>query len=120
MDEPGEHELVVKALCDGLGNCVLWDRKNAQIVRDDDELKGITPGFIRREVILFVRENGGTVVEQIRETRPGWRDAYHFYYKVILPVDGFKNGLFVEMRLTGDDDPDFPEVTLVGAHTQRK
>jgi hypothetical protein len=35
-------------------------------------------------------------------------------------MHGFKHGLFVEMRLTGDDDPDYPEVTLVGAHPQRK
>jgi hypothetical protein len=30
------------------------------------------------------------------------------------------DSLFVEIRLTGDDDPDYPEVTLVGAHPQRK
>jgi hypothetical protein len=74
----------------------------------------------RKSVIAFVRENGGAVVEQIAERRPEWSAAYRFYYKVIVPVHGLKHGLFVEMRLTSDEDPDFPEVTLVGAHPQKR
>jgi len=38
------------------------------------------------------------------------------YYKVIIPVDDFRHGVFVEIRLTGDDDPEYPEVTLFNAH----
>jgi hypothetical protein len=33
------------------------------------------------------------------ETREDYRDDFRFYYKVILPVDGFRHGVFVEMRL---------------------
>ena len=40
------------------------------------------------------------------------------YSMVILPYDGMPHGLFVEVRLTGDNDPDFPRVTLVGAHPE--
>jgi hypothetical protein len=121
MDDPEEHALVVKALLDGLGHCVIWHDKGARLVREDPELGGLTPAFIRREVIEFVRAqaDAAAVVVQVSEQREGWRDAYRFYYKVILPVDGFKHGLFVEMRLT-DDDREFPAVTIVRAHVERK
>lgn len=120
MHDPAEHALVVKALVDGLSNCVLWDAQSARIVRGDDELKGLTIAGIKRELILFVRAEGGTVVKQIIEKRPEWSVHFRYYYKVILPMNGFKHGLFVEMRLTNGDDPDLPEVTLVGAHPQRR
>jgi len=121
MDDPEEHALVVKALLDGLGNCVIWHERGARLVREDRELQGLTPAFIRREVIDFVRgqSDAGAAVVQVAEQREEWRGEYRFYYKVILPVDGLKHGLFVEMRLT-DDDSEFPCVTIVRAHAQRK
>jgi hypothetical protein len=121
MDDPEEHALVVKALQDGLSNCIIWHEKGARLVREDPELQGLTPAFIRQEVIDFVRTqaNAAAAVKQVPEQRDEWRDRYRFYYKVILPVDGFRHGLFVEMRLT-DDDQDFPGVTIVRAHAQRK
>lgn len=121
MDDPEEHALVVKALLEGLSNCVFWHEKGARLVREDRELEGLTPAFIRRVLVDFVRAqpDAGSLVVQVAEQREGWRDAYRFYYKVILPVDGFRHGLFVEMRLT-DDDPEFPGVTIVRAHAQRK
>lgn len=54
---------------------------------------------------------------QVRETREEFRN-YRYYYKAILPLDGFNRGVFVEMVLV-DDDPDFPTVALVNAHPQR-
>jgi hypothetical protein len=120
MDDPEEHALVAKALSEGLGGCVEWDEKSADHVRNDPDLQGLRPLYIRAELIQYVKAQGGQVVQQVKEKRDHWRDLYAFYYKVILPIGGFKHGLFVEMRLTGDDDPDYPEVTLVGAHPQRK
>ena len=116
MDDPEEHRLVVKALAEGLGNCVLWDAKSARNVLRDDTLQGLTPQFIKSEVISFVRSKGGAVVKQRIENRPNWVELYRYMYKVNMPVDGFKKLLFVEMRLTDRDDPEFPEVTLVNAH----
>ena len=120
MDDPEEHALVVKALWDGLGNCVKWHEKGLKLARDDATLRGVTPAWILSEVIRLVRTSPdpASVVRQVPEKREGWRDQYRFYYKVILPVPGFKHGLFVEMRLR-DDDPEFPAVTLVRAHTQK-
>jgi hypothetical protein len=107
MDDPEEHALVVKALVDGLSNCVLWDGRSARIVLNDDDLKGLTTKFIKTELISFVRVTGGRVVTQVPEIRPEWCPEYKYYYKVILPMDGFKHGVFVEIRLT-DDDADVP------------
>ncbi len=76
--------------------------------------------FRESGVINYVRTQANSVVRQILETREDYRDDFRFYYKVILPVDGFRHGVFVEMRLTGDDDPEYPEVTLFNAHEQRK
>jgi hypothetical protein len=39
---------------------------------------------------------------------------------VIVPEDGFPNGLFVEMELTDDRDEDYPVVSLLNAHPQRR
>ena len=117
MEDPAEHALVVKALIDGLGGCVERDEKEARLVI---ELYALNPTHIRRETIRYVRDHGGVVVEQRKELRHHWQDLYRFYYMVILPFDGFRDGLFVEMRLTGDDDPEFPEVTLVRAHPELK
>jgi hypothetical protein len=117
MEDPAEHALVVKALIDGLGGCVEWDEKEARLVI---EQYALNPGHIRRETIRYVRAMGGGVVEQRNERRHHWADLYRFYYMVILPYAGFRDGLFVEMRLTGEDDPEFPEVTLVRAHPEIK
>src|SRR5207248_7286437 len=106
MDDHKEHALVIKALRDGLGNRVVWHGKGAQLVRDDPELRGLSPEFILGEVIRLVRASADpeSIVRQVPEKREGWRDKYRFYYRVVLPVQGFKHGLFVELRLTGDDD----------------
>ena len=117
MEDPAEQALVVKALLDGLGGCVEWDEKEARLVI---EQYALNPGHVRRELIRHVRAKGGDVVMQRNEHRHRWQDEYRFYYMVILPFEGYGDGLFVEMRLTGDDDPDFPEVTLVRAHPELK
>jgi hypothetical protein len=116
MDDLEEHALVVKALTEGLSHWVLSDRQSAQRVRDNDDLQGLTLAFIRQTLISFVRANGGQSVRQIVEKRREWRDGHRFFYKVNNPLDGFKKRLFVEIRLTGYDDPDVPEVMLVSAH----
>lgn len=117
MEDPTEHALVVKALNDGLGNCVVWDERAAKLVIEQHHFN---PVDIRRGIIRHVKSQGGDVVVQRNEDRHYWRDLYRFYYMVILPYSVLRHGLFVEMRLTDGDDLDFPEVTLVGAHPQLK
>src|SRR5208282_3429946 len=114
MNDPEEHRLVVKALTDGLTNCVYW--KNAKLVkRLIGELRGITPKGIRDELIRGVRD-GSVPVRQKHEDREWHSDDYEFVYYAVLPIDAFlPHGLFVEMVLH-DDDPEVPVVVLVNAH----
>jgi hypothetical protein len=58
---------------------------------------------------------GGRQIKQVVEDRPDFKGQYDFYYKVILLLDDFPRGLFVEMVLV-DEDPDCPCVALVNAH----
>ncbi len=120
MDDPEEHALVVKALADGLSNCVRWDAKSSKIVLGNPSLLGLTPAFIKAEVIKLVKVRGASAVDQRLETRVEYLQQYRFYYRTILPIDDFRHGVFVEMRLSDDENPDFPEVTIVGAHPQQQ
>ena len=117
MEDPWELELVQKALRDGLGGCVEWDDKGASLVRGDPDLRELTPEFIRRELIRCIRNNSAKVVQK-DEHREGYKADFKFFYMSILPIDGFPNGVFVEMRLTDADDPEFPEVLIVRAHRE--
>lgn len=112
-------DLVVKALICRESNAVAWQSdRDATRVRNDLSRDGITPEGILREVRQFVRDQGREVVFQVVERREGWREKRD-YYKVILPVDCYKHGLFVEMVLS-DDDPEVPCVDLVNAHEQTR
>ncbi|HEY2156594.1 MAG TPA: hypothetical protein VGH33_13265 [Isosphaeraceae bacterium] len=116
MDDPAEHALVLRALGSRLSNCVVWKNDLTSLrVRNDPDLKGLTPEGIKRELLAFVA--GGGEIVQVREARGEYRD-YRYYYKAILPLDGFDRGVFVEIVLV-DDDQDFPMVALVNAHPQR-
>jgi hypothetical protein len=115
MDDPSEHTLVVKALTCGLSNCVEWiNDRTANRIRNDPDLRGLTPEGIKHKLTAFVKDGGK--VKQKREGRPGYKKSYAFYYKANLPLEGFSRRLFVEMVLTDGDDPDFPVVALVNAH----
>ena len=66
----------------------------------------------------WVRDRGAPPEPEIsREERENWRHHRDYWYFCIVPVDGFRHGLFVEMELS-DDDPDVPEVALVNAHPE--
>lgn len=118
MLDPVEYKLVVKALQEGLNGCVEWrDDRVIRTILSDREMQGWTPAGIKLELIEFVR--GGGCVEQVVEKRPEWKGEYRFYYKAILPIDGFPHGVFVEIVLE-DSDPDLPSVLLVSSHPQRR
>jgi hypothetical protein len=118
MDGPEEYALVVKALICGLSNCVEWkDARTTLRIRDNPALRGLTPTAIKHETIAFV--NGGGQVKQVVENRPDYKGQYDFYYKVVLPLDDFPRGLFVEM-VPVDEDPDCPCVALVNSHPQQR
>ncbi len=86
-------------------SCVLGDTAN----------QGLEPKYIRSLLLNHVRAHP-EAVEQRRERRGYPRD---YWYCVVVPVDGFRHGLFVEIILS-DTDPDYPCVKLVNAHPQRR
>jgi hypothetical protein len=112
-----QHELslVIKALKSGLSNCVEWHEGAATRVRNDSGMQGWTPEAVRREVLAFVATDGEVI--QVDETRENWLDRYAHWYKAVIPLAGFRRGVFVEMRLV-DEDEDVPIVHLVNAHPQ--
>ncbi len=116
--DPAEVELALLAIrsCHVTG-CCEWDEKAARRLRGQPPLPGLTPEGIRDLLYDFVANQGGEVI-QMQETRPEYNDR-PFFYKVIVPVQGLRHGLFVEIVLD-DDDPDVPAVRIVNAHEQRQ
>lgn len=114
--DPTEHALVVKAITCRVSGCCEWDEKSAQIFRYNPPLSNLTPEGVKDELIDHV-DNGGEVV-QVDQTRPEYKDR-PFYYKVIVPMQGLRHGLFIEIVLD-DDDPDLPVVRIVSGHEQRR
>jgi hypothetical protein len=114
--DPAEFALVVQAISCGVSGCCEWDDKAARRFRQNPPVAGLTPEGVKDTLVEFVSK-GGSVV-QVKETRPAYDDR-PFYYKVILPMDGLKYGLFVEIVLD-DDDSDLPAVRMVNCHVQLK
>jgi hypothetical protein len=116
MNNPAELALVYKAIKSGVTGCYEWDDREADRLRGETSLQGLTPEHIRARLHDFVVQ-GGTI-QQVPERRPEYSHR-SFYYKTVIPEPGFKHGLFVEMELT-DDDAELPCVTLLNAHAQAK
>jgi len=121
MDDRDELDLVVMAFRlarSATGGYVTgyveWcDDKAASIAREKlADLSGLTPEAIRCMSINFVSDGGK--ISQHEETRPDHLD-YPFYYKIILKLEDFPRGVFVELRLV-DDDRQNPVVHIVSAH----
>ena len=118
MDD-AERALVVKALTCGVTGCVEWDPDEADKLRGDPYLKGLTPEGIQKDLTDYVIHQGAEAVRQIKEKRKGYQHRV-YYYKVVVPYpDLFRHGLFVEMELF-DRDVDLPVVHLLNAHEQKK
>jgi hypothetical protein len=119
MDDPSEHALVVEALTCRLSNAVEWkDDRTMNRVRNELSTYGLTPRGIKELTREHVRAGGPSTVAQVREKRLEYSD-FPYYYRVVVPIDCFRHGLFVEMVLI-DPDRESPEVALVNAHEQTK
>lgn len=120
MPEPVDHHelgLVVRAIQLGLtiGGCCEWQERAARRIRASPPLQGLTPEGIKRLLCEFVATHPEEV-HQVIEKRSEYSE-HRFYYKTIIPVDGLRRGLFVEVVLI-DDDSDYPVVSIVNAHEQ--
>ena len=115
--DPDLHALVYKAILSRSREAFVWNKKGARNCDGNPVLLGLTLVGIRELVIEHVRQNGVGCIVQVHETRPEWNPPHVYYYKVIIPHELFRHGLFVELRLD-DDDNEYPAVRIVSAHPQ--
>jgi hypothetical protein len=117
MSDPAKLALAEAAIVSGVTGCYEWDNKEAERVRGDPSLQGLTPEYIRERLHEFIRLQGGKLL-QIAEKRPEYSHRV-YCYKAIIPEPGFTFGFFVELELTVED-PDLPCVVLLNAHPQSR
>ncbi len=120
MAEPADADelaLVVRAITLGLttGGCCEWQDRAARRLRANPPVEGLTPEGIKQLLCQFVAAQL-TEVTQVWEKRQEFQDRL-YYYKVVVPVTGVRQGLFVELVLI-DEDEEFPVVSIVNAHEQ--
>jgi hypothetical protein len=121
MADSSKLELVHKAICSsvlGLGH-IEWTESAARLLRDDPDLKSLTPEIISALLHQFVMN--GNSLDVRRETRTEYLQDDPddlFWYRAIIEVPGLPRGLFIEVKLV-DDDPSEPWVQIVNAHRQR-
>ena len=115
MRHPDEVELVRQAiLSHTTGDCE-WTDSAARRVRSDPQLNG----FTLEGIVALLRNHvaQGGAIDCRSETRSDYPQEH--WYRVIVPVERFQHGLFVEIILA-DEDPEAPAVRIVNAHEQRK
>jgi hypothetical protein len=113
--------LIQAAAASPLSNCFDWlDDEVVAVVRQRQDLHGLTPATIRRLAREWIVRHRGRIEERRERRREDWMDRREFWYFVIVPVDpvdDFPRGLFVEMELT-TPDPEYPVVSLLNAHPE--
>lgn len=113
MEDPTELELVYRAILSQVTGDCEWIDREAERVRKDPSLKGLTPQGIKALLRDYVTRKGKAVIKQKPEKR-GY-DRQDWYKVIIEEVPEFKRGLFVEIVLA-DEDPENPAVWIVNAH----
>lgn len=78
------------------------------------ELEGITLKELGRLIHEFVAAAGE--IDEVRETRPDWRDEYEYHYDLRLAIHG--KPVYIETRLTFELPlrPDCSVSTIVNVH----
>jgi len=116
MPGPDDVELVRKAILSSTTGDCRWSESLAERVRSDRSLMGLTLKIIT--VLLRDYIGRGGQIDRRLDTRPE-EHSQDYWYRVIIPVEGFTHGLFLKIILT-DDDPEAPAVRIVSVHEQRK
>ncbi len=119
MDEATALDLVRRAITSRLGGCCEWDERAARRVREDRNLGGLSPEDITELLQDHVTADPDAVKLR-HERREEYRGIFDFWFRVLLPVSGLPGGVFVEIVLEDDPDPDVPGVVIVNAHEQRR
>lgn len=115
MPEPDDVELVRKAILSRTTGDFEWSDSAAQRMRFDPSLNGWTLETLKALLRDHVAQGGS--IDQRTETREEYPQEY--WYRVIVPVEQFRHGLFVEIILV-NEDLEAPAVQIVSVHEQRK
>jgi hypothetical protein len=112
---PDDSELVRRAILSSTTGDCRWKESLAERIRSDRYMMGLTPEAITAHLREYVR-HGGQIDRRVdREPEEHSQD---YWYRVIVPVEEFTNGLFVKIVLV-DDDVEMPAVRIVSVHEQR-
>ena len=115
LDAASEIELVENAILSGLSNCLEWIDDEVQCrVRNDAELRGLTPKGIKQILIDWVRMKQCRI-DRRPEIRNEYQDRREFWFRALGAVSDLPRELFIELELT-DEDGDCPVVTILNAH----
>lgn len=116
MPDPDDVELVRRAiLSHATGNC-RWKESVEERVRSDRSMMGLTPEAITALLRDYIGR--GSRIDRRADPHPEGH-SQDYWFRVIVPVEGFTHGLFVRIVLV-DDDPEAPAVRIVSVHEQRK
>jgi hypothetical protein len=77
------------------------------------ELEGYTFDELKR--LMYEHENGGGEVDEVRETRPEWRDEAEFHHDMRLGLPGGRR-IYIETVLVMALDPEDSEIVIVNMH----
>lgn len=119
MTRPARPDLVVKAICAGALGQIEWKPSAVENMRADDRTSHLTPMGVRGDLRQEVLSKGVTAVTTRPETDPYWLAVHPedpWWYKVVLVLAEFPQGLLVKMKLIDPEEEDDPFVQIVGCH----
>jgi hypothetical protein len=115
MPDPEDVELVRKAILSSTTGDCEWSDSASRRMRSDLSLSGWTEEGVTVLLQEYVSQGGS--IDRRTEKRSEYPQDY--WYRVVVPVKQFRQGLFVELILV-DEDPEAPVVQNVSVHEQRK
>ena len=90
-------------------------------INDKEELRitnnPANRGLTGKEVRELAREwiINGNPIKCVPEKRDDYKDRRHHHYDIVIPLDDFPKGLYVEMEIFDSNESD-PAVNLLSAH----
>lgn len=119
MPNPPRLDLVYKAIRAGIFGQIEWKSEAENRVLDDPEMQLFSTKTIRGLLREFVRDGGQIEVRNQRFELWLQEDPDNpYWYRAVIPVPEFPQGLFVELIITEYDEQD-PWVLIVSSHPQK-
>jgi hypothetical protein len=113
---PARPDLVHAAILAGEMGYIQFSDSAYRCLCEDADLRGITSRGIRMALRDLISQGGSCTTRN--ETRQEWLASYPdhpYWYRALVPWDGFRRGIFVEILLV---DEEIPFVEVVSIHRQ--